>query len=65
MTKKSRSIAKALTWRVIATSVTFSVAWILTGEIVIAAEIGVLDALIKMAAYYYHERFWLKVAYGK
>lgn len=60
-----RSIVKALTWRVIATFVTVLVAWFILGDVSHALEIGLLDTLIKLGAYYGHERIWDKVALGK
>ena len=60
-----RSIVKTLTWRVLATAITFSVAWILLGKLGKAAEIGILDTLIKLGAYYSHERAWNRLQFGK
>ena len=60
-----RSIVKTITWRVLATAITFSVAFILTGELEKAAEIGILDTLIKLGAYYSHERVWNRLSFGK
>lgn len=60
-----RSILKALSWRVIATVVTFLTAWLLTGTVEIAAKIGLLDTAIKLAAFYGHERAWNKLNFGK
>lgn len=60
-----RSIAKTITWRSLATVITFSVAWIVTGRFTFAAEIGVADTLIKLCVYYSHERFWNRFSFGK
>lgn len=60
-----RSIVKTLTWRALATAITFSVAWILLGKLGKAAEIGILDTLIKFGAYYSHERVWNRFQFGK
>lgn len=60
-----RSIIKALTWRAGGTVVTFAVAWILTGKFELAAKIGLLDTTIKLAAFYLHERMWMKIRFGK
>jgi uncharacterized membrane protein len=60
-----RSIVKTLTWRVLATAITFSVAWILLGKLGKAVEIGILDTLIKLGAYYSHERVWNRLQFGK
>ncbi|MFH1715707.1 MAG: DUF2061 domain-containing protein [Planctomycetota bacterium] len=60
-----RSIAKAITWRVGGTVVTFAVAWILTHELELAAQIGALDTAIKVGAFYMHERMWNRLSFGK
>jgi uncharacterized membrane protein len=60
-----RSITKALSWRVIATLVTFFVSWLVIGSVETAAKIGLLDTSIKFAAYYLHERAWIRSNFGK
>ncbi len=60
-----RSIMKAITWRAGGTVVTFAVAWILTQEFKLAAQIGALDTVIKIGAFYAHERLWIHVKFGK
>ena len=60
-----RTIMKALSWRLVATVVTFSVAWFITGKLTLAAEISVADTLIKLGGYYFHERLWIRVKFGK
>ena len=53
-----RSMLKALSWRVIATFVTMAVAHAVTKQLRFAATVGVADAIIKLGAYYAHERLW-------
>ena len=65
MERHIRSIAKAISWRLIATVVTFLTAWALTGTVEIAAKIGLLDTAIKLVAFYSHERTWNKLNFGK
>lgn len=60
-----RSIAKAITWRLGGTIVTFVVAWILTRKFELAAQIGLLDTAIKLGAFYMHERMWNRLSFGK
>lgn len=60
-----RTILKTLSWRLVATGVTFLVAWLLTGRIAVAAGIGLSDTFIKLFAYYVHERAWNRVQFGK
>ncbi len=60
-----RTIIKAFSWRFIATLVTFTIAWVITKELTFAVEIGIADSLIKLGAYYFHERAWIGVKFGK
>ena len=60
-----RTITKTLSWRFVATLITFSVAWLITGKLTFAVEIGVADTLIKLGAYYFHERLWIRVKFGR
>ncbi len=55
---------KTLSWRSLATLVTFTVAWLVTRKFALAAEIGVADTLIKLGVYYFHERLWIRVKFG-
>lgn len=65
MESHKRSIVKALSWRFIATLITMLVAWLFTGTVETAAKIGILDTLIKLAAYYFHERAWIRLSFGR
>ncbi len=60
-----RSIAKAVTWRAGGTLVTVVVAWILTGNLSLAVEIGLINTVIKIGAFYAHERLWNRLSFGK
>lgn len=57
---KKRHLLKTITWRIIATIITFLIALTLTGNFHIAVGIGFIEVFVKMAAYYGHERFWFK-----
>jgi len=65
METRKRSIVKALSWRLIATAITTSLALFLTGELVFAAKIGLLDTSVKFFSYFLHERAWLRISYGR
>ena len=60
MVERRRHILKAITWRVIATLTTVFIAWIFTNEIEIALKFGAVEVIIKLLAYYLHERAWYK-----
>ena len=54
----ARSLTKALTWRVTATLTTAVIAYIVTGELSMAAMIGGIEFIVKFFIYYGHERVW-------
>lgn len=56
-----RSLAKAISWRTLGTIDTFVLSWIVTGQVHLAATIGVAELLTKTALYYGHERLWTKI----
>jgi len=60
-----RSIAKALSWRLLATLVTGAVAYFITGRFRYAATIGLVDSLLKIGVYILHERLWNRISFGK
>ena len=60
-----RSIVKAVTWRAGGTLVTFLVAWIITQKLELSIQIGLIDTIIKIGAFYGHERFWNKITFGR
>ena len=57
-TSRTRSLAKALTWRVTATLTTTLITYIITGEVRTAVIIGGIEFVLKFAIYYVHERVW-------
>jgi len=63
--QRRRSMAKACTWRVISVTITTTLVYLFTGNIQLSAEIGVIDSALKIFAYYYHERRWHRVQWGK
>ena len=62
---KKRTLIKTMTWRVTASLTTFLIAWILTGDLLIGASIGSIEAIAKIFLYYYHERIWNNIRWAK
>lgn len=60
-----RSILKGVTWRIIATSTTVTIAYFITGQIGDALKIGAIEFIGKVFIYYLHERLWQLVPRGK
>jgi sulfate adenylyltransferase large subunit len=61
----SRSIAKALSWRATGSLDTFLIGWVITGSSSIAGSIAVTEIITKIALYYFHERAWTLVPWGR
>ena len=62
---KSRSIAKAFSWRTLATLTTTGIVFAFTGRLAMAMSVGFIEVFAKMGLYFFHERAWQKIGYGK
>ena len=60
---QKRTITKTITWRITASLTTFVIAWILTGDLLIGASIGTIEAIAKIFLYYFHERIWNSISW--
>tara|TARA_B100001287_G_scaffold176431_1_gene148719 strand:- start:361 stop:600 length:240 start_codon:yes stop_codon:yes gene_type:complete len=63
--KARRSLAKTLTWRVLATTDTFIISWFVTGTWTLAGAIAGIEVVTKMFLYYGHERLWNRIKWAK
>jgi len=63
--KSYRSIAKSVSWRTIGTIDTIVISFIITGKPALAFSIGGIEVFTKMALYYFHERTWNKIDFGR
>lgn len=61
----SRSVLKAISWRILGTLDTFAISWLMTGKVTIAGSIAGLEIVTKVAWYYFHERIWAAVSWGR
>ena len=61
----SRSFLKTLSWRILATLTTAIIVYAFTGKLELAFAVGGIEAAAKMALYFFHERAWARVSYGK
>jgi len=64
----ARSLAKAISWRIIASFTTFIIFYFTVGgrealQLILAA-VGI-EAVSKMAIYYVHERLWANIYWGR
>lgn len=63
--KPSRSVTKALSWRLIVILDTLVVSYAVKGEIGLATLIASVDFLTKLTLYFFHERIWNKINCGE
>ena len=65
METRRRSLLKAISWRILGVIITTTIAYILTGTLTFALEIGLTDTVVKLGIYFAHERIWMRIPYGK
>ena len=61
--KPIRSLAKAVSWRIVASTDTFLISWLITGYLALATTIAGVEAVTKFCLYYFHERAWLRIKF--
>lgn len=63
--KAYRSVVKTISWRTVGTLDTIIISYFITGNLIMAASIGSIEVVTKMILYYFHERAWNKISFGK
>ena len=70
----TRSLLKALSWRLIASTVTFIIVFIIFRQVTdksirqafeSASYVAFIDIIAKLIFYYFHERMWTNISWGK
>ena len=60
-----RSLLKTISWRIIGTLDTILISWAITGALSLAFSIGFIELVTKMVLYFFHERAWNKINWGR
>ena len=55
-----RHIAKTVSWRILGTTDTLILSWLISGDLSIGISVGLVELFTKMILYYFHEQFWLR-----
>ena len=63
--KPIRSVVKSISWRTVGTRDTILISWIITGQVKTALSIGGIELVTKMLLYFFHERVWNGIKWGK
>jgi len=61
----SRSLIKAVSWRLVGSIDTFVISYLVTGKLVFAASIASVETVTKVILFYGHERIWAAVPWGR
>ena len=61
---KTRSVIKAMSWRIVGTLDTMALGWLITGSPLVGLKIGALELVTKFFLYYLHERGWSRIKFG-
>ncbi|TEU05159.1 DUF2061 domain-containing protein [Candidatus Bathyarchaeota archaeon] len=65
MDSRSRSLTKAITWRIFALLITTIVSFAILGSWSVSIAIAISSNLLKTLFYYIHERLWERTNWGK
>jgi uncharacterized membrane protein len=60
-----RSLTKAITYRVIIIVLDITVIYLLTGRLDVALGFMIISNVYTSIAYYFHERIWNRIEWGK
>lgn len=62
---KARSFIKSCSYRVFGTLTSFIVVYAITGKGSLATLVAFWETVIKVFVYYWHERIWNKIQWGR
>ncbi len=65
MESHARSIAKALSYRVLGSCVTACICFAVSGKLALSMGAGAVDMVLKLGLYFIHERVWNHIAFGR
>ena len=62
---RTRSLVKSISWRLVGSLDTFILSYVITGKAHYAVSIMGAEAITKIVLYYFHERIWRRVSWGR
>jgi uncharacterized membrane protein len=60
-----RSIVKAVSYRILGSTTTALIFFVLTGRASLSIGAGALDMVLKIGVYFIHERIWNHINFGR
>lgn len=58
-----RSFFKTISWRVVGSSSTALITYIIVGDIATAGSVGIFQLIANTTLYYFHERIWAHIKF--
>jgi len=65
MESHARSIAKAVSYRLLGSATTGVIVYVTTGNGTISLGAGAADMVLKIGLYFLHERIWDRIGFGR
>ncbi|MGB9778997.1 MAG: DUF2061 domain-containing protein [Candidatus Bathyarchaeales archaeon] len=65
MEKPIRSLAKAISWRIVATLTTVFLVVLFSKDWTLGGMVGISELILKTVVYYFHERLWNLLNFGR
>lgn len=65
MDSHSRSVAKAISYRVFGSLATGLLVYSMSGDWKLSASAGIADSVVKLGLYFLHERVWNHIGFGR
>ena len=65
MDTAKRSLVKTVSWRITGSGATFGISYMISGNIVVAGSIAIIQLVSNTILYFIHERVWNRVKWGQ
>jgi uncharacterized membrane protein len=65
MESNTRSLAKAVSYRLLGSATTAVIVFLWTGQGAVSVGAGLLDMFAKIGLYFLHERLWNHISFGR
>ena len=65
MDSHARSLAKAVSYRILGSLSTALIFYVLSGKLSLSIGAGALDMVVKIGLYFVHERMWNHIPFGR
>lgn len=65
MDTAKRSLVKTISWRVVGSTATFGISYLISENFAVAGTIAIVQLIANTVLYFVHERLWNRVNWGR